>query len=191
MLPTVGAVALGALRAGRLATGETVLVTSGAGGIGHLAVQLARLLGAGTAAAGLGADVTVSHADPGWPEQVRAAVPGGVDVALDAVGGEALHASVGLLAPLGRVVVYGAASGELTSVPVRGVFGLKTLTGFSLLSWRAAAAAQARADIAELTGLLGSGELRVMTRTIPLSEAVQAHRLLESRAVAGRLILVP
>jgi NADPH:quinone reductase len=203
MLPTVGAVALGALRAGRLAKGETVLVTSGAGGIGHLAVQLAKLLGAGTvvatasspdklaAAAGLGADVTVSHAGPGWAEEVRAAVPGGIDVALDAIGGPALHASIGLLAPLGRVVVYGAASGELTSVPVRAMFGLKTMTGFSLLGWRAAAAAQARADIAELTSLLGSGELRVMTRTLPLSEAVQAHRLLESRAVAGRLILAP
>jgi NADPH:quinone reductase len=203
MLPTVGAVALGALRAGRLAKGETVLVTSGAGGIGHLAVQLARLLGAGTvvatagspaklaAAAELGAEVTVSHADPGWAAQVRAAVPGGIDVALDAIGGEALHASIGLLAPLGRVVVYGAASGELTSVPVRGMFGLKTLTGFSLLGWRAAAAAQARADIAELAGLLASGELSVMTRTLPLSAAVRAHRLLESRMVAGRLILVP
>jgi len=203
MLPTVGAVALGTLRAGRLAKGETALVTSGAGGIGHLAVQLAKLLGAGTvvatagspakiaALAELGADVTVNHADPGWAEEVRAAVPGGIDVALDAIGGAALHASIGLLAPLGRVVVYGAASGDLTSVPALGMFGLKTMTGFSLLAWRAAATSQARADIAELTGLLASGELRITTRTLPLSEAVQAHRLLESRMVAGRLILVP
>ena len=54
MLPTVGAVALGALRAGRLAKGETVLVTSGAGGIGHLAVQLARQQGAGAVVATAG-----------------------------------------------------------------------------------------------------------------------------------------
>lgn len=203
MLPTVGAVALGTLRAGRLAKGETVLVTSGAGGIGHLAVQLARLLGAGTVVAtagsaaklgvlaGLGADITVDHGQPGWADEVRSAVPGGVDVALDAIGGAALHASIGLLAPLGRVVVYGAASGDLTDVPVRSMFGLKSMTGFSLLAWRAAAPAQAQADIAELAGRLASGELRAITRSLPLAEVEAAHRLLEDRAVAGRLILVP
>ena len=203
MLPTVGAVALGTLRAGRVAKGETVLVTSGAGGIGHLAVQLARLLGAGAVVAtagsaaklgvlaGLGADITVDHGQPGWADEVRSAVPGGVDVALDAIGGAALHASIGLLAPLGRVVVYGAASGDLTDVPVRSMFGLKSMTGFSLLAWRAAAPAQAQADIAELAGLLASGELRAITRSLPLAEVEAAHRLLEDRAVAGRLILVP
>jgi NADPH:quinone reductase len=203
MLPTVGAVALGTLRAGRVAKGETVLVTSGAGGIGHLAVQLARWLGAGTVIAtagsaakldvltGLGADIAIDHGQPGWADEVRAAVPGGVDVALDAIGGAALHASIGLLAPLGRVVVYGAASGDLTNVPVLSVFGLKTMTGFSLLAWRAAACAQARADTAELAGLLASGELRAITRSLPLDEAMAAHRLLEDRTVAGRLILVP
>jgi NADPH:quinone reductase-like Zn-dependent oxidoreductase len=203
MLPTVGAVALGTLRAGRVAKGETVLVTSGAGGIGHLAVQLARRLGAGTVVAtagsaaklgvlaGLGADITVDHGQPDWADEVRAAVPGGVDVALDAIGGAALHASIGLLAPLGRVVVYGAASGDLTDVPVRSMFGLKSMTGFSLLGWRAAAPAQAQADIAELAGLLASGELRAITRSLPLAEVEAAHRLLEDRAVAGRLILVP
>ena len=79
MLPTAGAVALGALRSGGLADGETVLVTSGAGGIGHLAIQLAQLQGAGTviATAGsparssassrsLGADVAINHTQPGW-----------------------------------------------------------------------------------------------------------------------------
>jgi NADPH2:quinone reductase len=99
MLPTVGAVALGTLHAGRLREGETVLVSSGAGAIGHLAVQLAKLRGAGTvvATAGsaaklefvkdLGADVVVDHGEAGWAEQVRSAVAGGVDVALEAVTG--------------------------------------------------------------------------------------------------------
>ncbi len=148
MLPTVGAVALGTLRAGRLAKGETVLVTSGAGGIGHLAVQLARQQGAGTviATAGsaaklqflaeLGADVTIDHSQPDWADQVRAAVPDGIDVVLDAVGGAMLNASIGLLKPLGRVVVYGAASGDFANIPVRSLFGLKTVTGFGLLAWR-------------------------------------------------------
>jgi len=89
------------------------------------------------------------------------------------------------------VVVYGAASGEFASVPIRTMFGLKTLAGFSLLGWRAAATEQARADIAELTGLFESGSLRTITQSIPLAEAVRAHQLLEDRAVPGRIILVP
>jgi NADPH:quinone reductase-like Zn-dependent oxidoreductase len=204
MLPTTGPVALGALRAGRLAAGETVLVTAGAGAIGHLAVQLARQLGAGTviATAGsaakltlaseLGADIAVDHRQPGWDDQVRSAVPGGVNVVLEAVGGDTLHRCLGLLAPSGRAVVFGASAGELGSIAVRSLFGLKTVTGFSLLAWRAAAPEQARADIAEIAGWFGSGELRAVTgATLPLAEVSRAHRMLEERSVPGRLLLVP
>ena len=49
---------------------------------------------------------------PDWPEQVRLAAPRGADVILEAVGGEMLHQSIGLLAPFGRAVVYGAAAGD-------------------------------------------------------------------------------
>jgi NADPH:quinone reductase-like Zn-dependent oxidoreductase len=204
MLPTVGAVALGALRAGRLAAGDTVLVTAGAGAIGHLAVQLAKRQGAGTviATAGspakldflkeLGADVAIDYTRPDWDLQVRAAAPGGVDVTLEAVGGAVLHKSIELLGPFGRVVVFGASAGDLTSVPVRSLYALKTVTGFSLLAWRAARGEQARADIRELTGLFETGDLHAAAETrLPLAEVVRAHQLLEDRAVLGRLLLVP
>jgi NADPH:quinone reductase len=204
MLPMTAPLALGLLRAGRLAQGETVLVTAGAGVIGHLAVQLARRLGAGTvvATAGsdaklglvkeLGADVAISHRDPGWADQVRPAVPGGVDVALDAIGGQFLVDSVGVLAPFGRAVAYGGAAGGMGSVPVLALARLKTVTGFSLLAWRAAAPEQVRAAITEAAELLASGRLRAVADTaLPLSEAVQAHRLLEERTVPGRILLVP
>jgi NADPH:quinone reductase-like Zn-dependent oxidoreductase len=202
MLPTVGAVALGALRAGRLAAGDTVLVTAGAGAIGHLAVQLARRQGAGQVIATaspaklgflkeLGADVAIDYIQPGWPDQVRAAAPGGVQLVLEAVGGDVLQQAIGLLAPLGRAVVFGASAGELGSVPVRSLFMLKSVTGFSLLAWRSIDEAQARADIAELTRLLEAGELRAATTALPLAEIAGAHRQLEDRAVAGRLLLVP
>jgi NADPH:quinone reductase-like Zn-dependent oxidoreductase len=204
LLPTAGAVALGALRTGRLQPGETVLVTAGAGGIGHLAVQLARIKGADTviATAGsaakldflkeLGADIVVDHTRADWADQVRLAAPGGVNVILEAVGGQLLHQAIGLLAPFGRVVAYGASAGDLTSVPVTNLFALKTVSGFSLLAWRAAAREQARADIAELTRLFAAGTLRPATETtLPLTEVVRAHRLLEARAVLGRPLLVP
>jgi NADPH2:quinone reductase len=202
MLPLVGAVALGALRAGRLAPGDTVLVTAGAGAIGHLAVQLARRQGAGQVIATaspaklgflkeLGADVAIDYTQPGWPDQVRAAAPGGVQLALEAVGGDVLQQAIALLAPRGRAVVFGASAGQLGSVPVRSLFMLKSVTGFSLLASRSIDEPQARADIAELTRLLADGELRAATTTLPLADIARAHRLLEDRAVPGRIVLVP
>lgn len=202
MLPTVGAVALGALRAGRLAAGDTVLITAGAGAIGHLAVQLARRQGAGQVIATaspaklgflkeLGADVAIDYTQPGWPDQVRAAAPSGVQLVLEAVGGDVLQQAIGLLAPLGRAVVFGASGGELGSVPVRSLFMLKSVTGFSLLAWRSTDEAQARADIAELTRMFQAGQLRAATTTLPLAGITEAHRRLDDRAVTGRLILVP
>jgi NADPH2:quinone reductase len=204
MLPTMGSVALGALQAGRLTSGDTVLITAAAGGIGHLAVQLARQQGAGMviAAAGssaklgflkeLGADAVIDYSDPGWPGQVRAAAPDGVTLALDAVGGDLLHQAIKLLAPCGRVVVYGAASGNLASVPVRNLFRLVTVTGFSLLAWRAACPQQARDGTAELTRLFESGALRAAAETtLPLTDVARAHEMLESRVVRGRIMLEP
>jgi NADPH2:quinone reductase len=128
---------------------------------------------------------------PDWSEQVRLAAPGGVDVILEAVGGQILHQSIALLAPFGRAVVYGAAAGDLTSVPVTSLFPLRTVSGFSLLAWRAAAAERARADLAELTTMFETGQLHATGTTLPLADAVRAHRLLEDRMVAGRLVLVP
>ncbi|HEX6449201.1 MAG TPA: zinc-binding dehydrogenase [Trebonia sp.] len=203
VLPTMGAVAFGALRTGRVTEGDMVLVTAAAGGVGHLAIQLARHLGASTVigAAGsaakagflkeLGADATVDYSQPDWAGQVKAAAPRGVDVILDAVGGGTLLECVGLLASFGRVVGYGAANGDWGSVPMLSLAALKTLSAFSLLAWRAAAPERARADIAELTSLLTAGELRAATKTLPLADVAEAHRLLQDRAVLGRLVLTP
>jgi NADPH:quinone reductase len=138
-------VALGVLRAGRLAAGETVLVHSAAGGVGHLVTQLAKLAGAGlvigTASAPgkleftrqHGADVAVCYTDPDWTQQVRAAAPGGVDVILDSIGGQVSADSLDLLAPLGRLVIYGAGSGELPAIPAPKLYALKSVTGFAML----------------------------------------------------------
>ncbi|MYR62457.1 zinc-binding dehydrogenase [Streptomyces sp. SID625] len=204
MLPMGGPVALGVLRAGRLTPGETVLVHAAAGGIGHLAVQLAKLLGAGTVIATVGsaakldfvreygADVAVDYSDDDWPDQVRKAAPDGVDVVLDSVGGTVLRRSLDLLAPLGRAVMYGVAGSGFDDVPVTGLFRLKSLTGFSLLAWRAADPEQARQDIAEITDHSVAGRLRTAVHArLPLTEAVAAHRLLEGRSNLGRILLLP
>jgi NADPH:quinone reductase-like Zn-dependent oxidoreductase len=62
----------------------------------------------------------------------------------------------------------------------------------ALLAWRAANASQARADVRELAGMFETGRLHAVAETrLPLAEVVRAHRLLEDRAVLGRLLLVP
>jgi NADPH:quinone reductase len=204
LLTVAAPVSLRVLRTGRLAEGESVLVHSGAGNIGALTIQLAKLLGAGIVIAtastkekleyarALGADVVVDYTAEGWPEQVRAAAPTGVDLLLDAVGGATLTSGIDLLAPLGRAVIYGAASGDLISLPVRSLFGLKAVVGFSLLAWRAARPAQARDEMTEVAQYLSDGRLRTHVQaTLPLTEAAEAHRLLEDRSAIGRILLAP
>ncbi|MBM9504859.1 quinone oxidoreductase family protein [Actinacidiphila acididurans] len=204
ILPLAGPVALGALRVGRLAAGETVLVHAASGSIGHLALQLARELGAGTVIASVssaerfgfvkeyGADVAVDNSRPDWADQVRAAAPGGVDVVLDSLGGDVMRASIDLLAPYGRAVVFGAATGDLGAVPVTALFPLRQAVGFSLLALRRSDPDTARANMAEIARLTAAGTLRAAVHArLPLDSAVEAHRILDSRAHRGRVVLLP
>lgn len=204
MLPMAGPVALRVLRAGQIAPGQTVLVHAAAGGIGHIAVQLAKIEGAGTviATAGSpakldfarehGADVAIDYTADDWVEQVRTAAPNGVDLILDSVGGEMIQADLELLAPFGRIVGYGVASGDFSAVSVMSLTGLKTITGFSLLAWRAAAPKQAAAEVVEVAEHFAAGRLRTSVhKRLPLAEAVAAHRLLEAREQLGRVLLIP
>lgn len=94
--------------------------------------------------------------------------------------------------PLGRAVTYGAASGDLTGVPLTSVFGLRTLTGFTIMGWRKSAPEQARRDVAEATEHAAAGRLRTAVHArLPLTEAATAHRLLEERTNLGRVLLLP
>lgn len=204
MLPTDAQVALRVLRMGRLAAGETVLVHAAAGAVGHLAVQLAKLLGAGTviatasSAAKLdfarecGADVGVDYTAPDWTERVRSAAPGGVDLVADGVGGRTTLDGVELLAPFGRLVVFGASGGEIPTLPLRAVYALKEVVGFGLRVWQAARPDEAMRETAELTEHLASGRLHAAVHaTLPLTDAVEAHQLLEERSRIGRVLLTP
>ena len=114
---------------GRLQPGERVLIQAAAGGVGSMAVQLAKILGAGQviAAAGtsakldlarsLGADAGVNYGESGWIEQVLKVTGGkGVDLALDMLGGSRFSETFAYLAPFGRIVTYGAAAGERAAI---------------------------------------------------------------------------
>ncbi len=202
VLSMTAPLALRLLRAGQLNTGDTVLVHAAAGGIGHLAVQLARTLGAGTVIGtastpakrdfvrACGADAAIDSSDPGWPDRVGAAAPGGVDVILDAVGGDVFDQGLELLAPLGRMVSYGAVSGVLPTAPASSLFALKYVTGVSMLAWRTARPDEARADMEEVARLWGTGALRTAVHArCPLVDTASVHQILDSRGNLGRLVV--
>jgi NADPH2:quinone reductase len=204
ILSMPGPVALRILRAGRLAAGETVLVHAAAGSLGHLLTQLARIEGADTVIATVGspekaefarqhgADAGVCYQDADWPDQVRAAAPGGVDLVADSLGGEMTAVSLDLLAPLGRQVVFGALTGSVPAVPAASLLGLRWITGFRLVAWRAARPDLARQDLADVAELAAAGRLRAAVQaTVPLADAAKAHELLEDRSRLGRVLLVP
>jgi NADPH2:quinone reductase len=193
VLSMTAPLALGLLAAGRLAAGESVLVQSAAGGIGHLLVQLARRQGAGRVA---GTASTAEKRDfvrrLGAEASTYADVEGPFDLILDAVGGEVFDAGLELLSPGGRMITYGAVSGNLPAVEAHSLFELKWVTGFSLLAWRRARPDQARAEMAEAGARFEAGELTpVVAARVPLAEAQRAHEILDARANLGRVVLIP
>ncbi|MFJ9605604.1 NADP-dependent oxidoreductase [Kitasatospora sp. NPDC101176] len=179
-LPLAGLTALQALRALRLREGETLLVHAAAGGVGHLAVQLARARGArviGTAAErnhdylrGLGAE-PVTYGE-GLADRVRELAPGGVDAALDLVGGGAVQVSAGLVADPGRI----ASTAD---------FGVKALGGHYV--W----VRPDREGLAELAALADDGRLTVtVASTFPLAQAASAQALGAEGRTRGKIVLL-
>ena len=211
--------ALALYRMAALNPGETVLVHNAGGGVGIAATQLARLRRAtviGTASpmkhAALrtfGVEHVIDYRNGNVPDEVRRITRGrGADVILDPIGGRSFTESYRLLAPLGRLVIFGlsaAAPGERRSLwrafrawvatprfnPLslmnrnRGVFGLHV--GHL---WNE------RPQIAPLMEMLVSelraGRLKpVVSRTFALDNAAEAHRFIQSRANIGKVVLTP
>ncbi len=191
-------------RCARIEDGETIVVEAAAGGTGTLAVQLAKRAGAkviGLASSeekrglveGLGADVCVDSKAEDLGAAIREANDGErVDAVLHMSGGEAFDAELEVLAPLGRMVVFGIASREQRDVSTAALLrGSKTVVGFWLLHLLA------RRDLAapmigELLGAVAAGELEVTVGEVyPLSEAARAHEDLIARRSSGKLLLDP
>lgn len=184
-----------------LTSGDVVLVTSAAGGIGRLVVQHARNVGATVigAAGGpvktaavreLGADIAVDYDLPDWPDTVRDALGGrGVTAVVDGVQGDKGRAAFGLLAEGGRYVTIGAASREEflpgeKELKERGVSFTDALA--LLLEHQDRFADEARALAAA-----ADGSLVPAFQTFPLSQTAAAHAALQSRATTGKVVLVP
>ncbi len=191
--------------AGRVAAGETVVVHSGAGGVGSLAVQLGHPLGAGRVIATastedkrqltlqLGADAAVDPAPEGLTERLLEANGGaGVDVVFEMSGGEVFDASYRALAPFGRIVPYGIATNEANSVSTGSLLRhSRAVVGFYLFHClqRPAMFSDALADLFERAL---RGELRtIVGATYPLADAARAQVDMRERRTTGKLLLDP
>ena len=192
-------------KSARLVAGESVLVEAAAGGVGSFAVQLAKLYGAGKVIAAastpekraiaerLGADESVDYMASGWADKVRELTNGrGADVVLEATGGETLGQALQAMAPFGRMVVYGQSGGRTALVdPWRLTVPNHTVTGFYLGAFLAFPDL-INSTLAEIIGYVMAGKLLLQVGTVlPLSQAANAHRLLESRKTTGKIVLQP
>ena len=190
---------------GHLAPGESVVVHAGAGGVGSVAIQLAKMWGArviavtssdekSALAKSLGADVTVDAKSANLARAMLEANNGKpVDLVLEMVGGKTFDASLEVLAPFGRVIVYGMASGEMAT-PVNSISLLgsnKTITGFWL--GHCFGKKELLDDvIAQLFILIKNGKLKpIIGATFPLSKAGDAHRAIVGRGTTGKITLDP
>lgn len=201
-----GRTTMGVLSVADLRPEDVVLVTAAAGGIGNLAVQYAKAVGAtvvgvagGAAKAArvreLGADVAVDYGEPGWDDHVRDALKAlgdrEVTVLLDGVGGDLGRTAMKLIGVGGRLILFGASGGAITPVSTEDLYSqgltVSMAVGPRLFALPGGIRALERAALDEAA----SGRLAPLTRTFALAEAAAAHAALESRGTEGKVVLVP
>lgn len=186
-----------------LAPEHCALVHAAAGGVGLLLVQVARLRGArviGTTstrqkaelARAAGADEVVLYTEESFVERARAATGGrGVDVVYDSVGATTFHDSLRALRPRGMLVSFGQSSGAVPPIEplLLSRLGSLFLTRPMLAHYTAERPELLR-RAGDVLGWVRDGRLDVrIDRVLPLADAAAAHRLLESRATSGKLLL--
>jgi NADPH:quinone reductase len=176
----------GLIDRGQLRAGETVLITAAAGGVGSAAVQIAAAIGAralGVASRGnhdyvrsLGASEVFDYHDEGWAGQVRAAVPGGVDLLLDCAGGETRDQAISAVRDGGRAafIVLQGPPAQLE----RGITG------------EPFAARVTRPRLESLNRLVDAGSLRPqVSAVLPLEQAREALSQVAARHARGKIVL--
>ena len=176
--------------------GEDVLVHAAGSGVGSIAIQIAKLRGARVIttastdeklakARNLGADETINYSRDDWPKEVkRLTQRRGVDVVVEHTGAATWPGSIAALKNNGRLVTCGATSGYDARTDLRQVFYRHlTLLGSFMGS---------KAELMEAMKFVAQGKIRpVVDRVLPLSEARQAHELMENRGQFGKIVLEP
>ena len=189
----------------RLRAGQRCLIHAGAGGVGRLLVQMARRVGAevfttvstpdkARLAGEAGATHVINYTNDDFVETVeQIAGDRSLDVIYDGVGAATFERGLTLLKPRGLMVLFGQSSGVVPPFDLGALARLGSLyvTRPTMGSYIATSdALRQRTD--ELFAMVANGELEIrIDRTMPLSDAAVAHRVLESRQSAGKILLVP
>ncbi|MGW0839663.1 NAD(P)H-quinone oxidoreductase [Streptomyces sp. NPDC002787] len=188
-----------------LRPGETLLVHGGSSGIGTMAIQLAKAVGAKVAVtagteeklaqcAALGADVLVNYREQDFVEEVRKATDGkGADVILDNMGAKYLDRNVRVLAVNGRLAIIGMQGGIKGELNIGALLAKRA--AISATSLRARPLEEKTTIVAAVREhvwpLVGGGHVRpVVDREIPMNDAGTAHRVLEESGHVGKVLLV-
>jgi putative PIG3 family NAD(P)H quinone oxidoreductase len=189
---------------GALREGETILIHGGSSGIGTTAIQLAHALGAHVyATAGsaekcaacesLGAQKAINYRETDFVSTIKDLTNGrGVDVVLDMVAGDYVQRNIEALAMNGRLVMIGRQGGVKSEIDVMPILRKRLVLTGSTLRTRSVEekAALARSVHQHVWPLFESGAVRVVLhRTFPLTDAAAAHRLMESSAHVGKIVL--
>jgi NADPH:quinone reductase len=184
---------------------ETVLVQAAAGGVGLYLVQLAKIMGVERVIAlaslqekinlitTLGADVAINYSNRSWPNQVREATRGkGIDVVLEAASGEVGEESFKLIAPFGRMVVFGARNIHDTLPPEKIqqlIYKNQSLIGFNFPSLRPEQIAEC---VPSLLSLISQRKVKLFANnSFPLAEVKAAFEAISSRGTTGKVVLTP
>jgi len=189
----------------KLKAGETALVHAAAGGVGLLLVQMARAIGArviGTAsneekarlAREAGADEVIIFTRQDFEAEVKRLTGGkGVDVVYDGVGKATFEKNLNVMRLRGMLVLYGMSSGPVPPVDPAKLSEKGSLyMARTTLAHFTATREELLARTGALFGMIADGKLKLrIAKTYPLAEAAQAHRDMEARKVAGKLLLVP
>lgn len=188
-----------------LRPGETLLVHGGSSGIGTMAIQLAKAVGARVAVtagsaeklascAELGADILINYREQDFVEEIRKATDGaGADVILDIVGAKYLAKNVEALATNGRLAIIGLQGGAKAELNLGALLAKRAaVTATSLRSRPLAEKAAIVAAVREhVWPLIEAGVVRpIVDRTIPMAEAAEAHRVLETSTHVGKVLLL-
>ncbi|MER6050808.1 NAD(P)H-quinone oxidoreductase [Streptomyces sp. NPDC001793] len=187
-----------------LRPGETLLVHGGASGIGTMAIQLAKAVGARVAVtaggpeklarcAELGADILIDYREQDFVQEIRKATDGkGADVILDIIGAKYLQRNVKALAVAGRLAIIGLQGGVKAELNLAALISKRAaITGTGLrarpVSEKSAIVAAVREHV---WPLIGNGQVRpIVDRTLPMAEAAEAHRVLDASSHFGKVVL--
>ena len=188
-----------------LAEGQRCLVHAGAGGVGGLLIQMAKLIGAevfttvGTEekaeiARAHGADHVILYRQTDFVEAVKAQLGDapGLDVVYDGVGKDTFDGSLAVLRPRGMMALFGGSSGQVPPFDLQrlNAGGSLFVTRPSLGHYMAPPEGQQRVD--ELYGWIAAGDLTIsIGARYPMADAAEAHRALEGRQTTGKVLILP